>query len=129
MEIGNTLEKVVKVIDFEMFRFMLKGKLDSIREDVFFERAIGLTSDKILMKLVYLNMRKIEKKWTSTLRDWAAIAQKILINYELDLATSPEGDDEVGVKITIWLYCQKWKSRLRMNQKLVNFLVSLFKKE
>jgi hypothetical protein len=83
LEIGNTLEKVVKVIDFEMFRFMLKGKLDSIREDVFFERAIGLTSDKILMKLVYLNMRKIEKKWTSTLRDWAAIAQKILINYEL----------------------------------------------
>jgi hypothetical protein len=41
LEIGNTLEKVVKVIDFEMFRFMLKGKLDSIREDVFFERARG----------------------------------------------------------------------------------------
>jgi len=48
---------------------------------------------------------------------------------QLDLATSPEGDDEVGVKITIWLYFQKWQSRLRMNQKLVNFLVSLFKKE
>jgi len=48
---------------------------------------------------------------------------------QLDLATSPEVDDEVGVKITIWLNCQKWQSRLRMNQKLVNFLVSLFKKE
>ncbi|UII24404.1 IS256 family transposase [Fulvivirga maritima] len=52
----------------------------------------AFTSDMALMKLVYLVCRRIEKKWTSPLRNWGLTVQQLAIRFEgrleLELKTS-----------------------------------------
>lgn len=55
----------------------------------------SFTSDMALMKLIYLAMKNIEKKWTSQLQNYGTTAQQLFIKFEgrmpLDLKTFPSG--------------------------------------
>lgn len=50
-------------------------------------------SETALLKLVYLAMRNIEKKWNTPLRNWSMIVQQLYIKFEgrieLDIKTKP----------------------------------------
>lgn len=52
----------------------------------------AFTSDMALMKLVYLATKRIEKKWTSPLQNWALTVQQLAIKFEgrleLDVSTN-----------------------------------------
>lgn len=54
----------------------------------------AFTSNMALLKLVYLETRNIEKKWTAPLQNWALTVQQLAIRFEdrlpLDLTRNPD---------------------------------------
>lgn len=54
----------------------------------------AFTSDMVLLKLVYLATKNIEKKWTSPLQNWSLTVQQLAIRFgdrlPLDINRNPE---------------------------------------